>query len=190
MVSSMSIKSSSLSVLSALLIVTGGVGFTLFSSVSPTASVQAQTAQKAEQFFRDMNGIRGISRYDRGAEYNGQCVTLVVRYLQDVYFGGDRRSRAYGHGKSVAQNLAKKHPNLFQFVTEGTPKRGAIISFSGGSYGTKYGHVGIVLETQGNSIKMMESNHDNRGTNSRVRIAWKEMDASVKGWADPIGALP
>jgi surface antigen len=176
--------------LSAVLVVTSGVGFNLISALSPTALVQAQTAQKANQFFRDMNGVLGISRYDRGPEYNGQCVTLVVRYLQDVYFGGDRSSRAYGHGKSVARNLARKHPDLFQFVTQGTPKRGAIISFSGGSYGTTYGHVGIVLETQGDSIKMMESNHDGKGATSRVRLAWKTMDASVRGWADPIGNLP
>jgi surface antigen len=186
----MNIKSGSLSVLSILLVVTGGIGFNLFNSVSPIASVQAQTAQKAEQFFRDMNGVRGISRYDLGAAYNGQCVTLVVRYLQDVYFGGDQSRRSYGHGKSMAENVAKKHPDLFQFKTSGTPKRGAIISLKGAGYGTKYGHVGLVMATDGESFTILESNYDNRGALSTVRVSGWKTRAGVVGWADPISNLP
>ncbi len=145
---------------------------------------------KANTFFNWAVGQRGISRYDLGPEFNGQCVTLVVRYLQDVYFGGSRASRAYGHGKDVARGVANQHANLFQFKTSGTPKRGAIISFLGSGYDGYYGHVGIVLETSGTSIKILESNYDGRATQSVVRISdWKSR-AGVIGWADPINALP
>ena len=144
---------------------------------------------KAEKFFQWAVGQRGITRYDRN-DLNGQCVTLVIRYLQDVYFGGDRSARAYGHGKDVARGVANSHPNLFQYKTSGTPKRGAIISFLGAGYDSNYGHVAIVMETSGNSIKILESNHDGRGTQSVVRISdWKNR-AGVVGWADPTGNLP
>lgn len=144
---------------------------------------------KAEKFFQWAVGQRGITRYDR-SDLNGQCVTLVIRYLQDVYFGGDRSPRAYGHGKDVARGVANSHPNLFQYKTSGTPKRGAVISFLGGGYNSTYGHVAIVMETNGNSIKILESNHDGLATQSVVRISdWKSR-AGVVGWADPTGNLP
>jgi surface antigen len=148
------------------------------------------TPSKAEKFFTWAPGQQGISRYDLGPAYNGQCVTLVVRYLQDVYFGGDRSFRAYGNGKDVARGVANQHSNLFTFKTSGTPKRGAIISFLGSGYDSTYGHVAIVLETSGTSIKILESNHDGRATLSVVRVSdWKSR-AGVIGWADPINALP
>jgi surface antigen len=152
----------------------------------PTPTVNG----KAENFFRSMVGVKGVSRYDLGWDYNGQCVTLVVRYLQDVYFNGNRSFRAYGDGKDVARGVASQHPNLFQFKTSGTPKRGALISFSGASYGTRYGHVAIVLETSGDSFKVLESNHDGLATQSVVRVSdWKNR-AGVVGWADPVSNLP
>ncbi len=144
----------------------------------------------AESFFNWAVNKTGVSRYDLGSEYNGQCVTLVVRYLQDVYFRRDRSSRAYGHGKDVALGVSAKHPKLFQFKTSGTPKRGAIISFKGARYDATYGHVGIVMETSNSSIKILESNYDGLATRSVVRISdWKSR-VGVVGWADPIGNLP
>jgi surface antigen len=139
-----------------------GRGYVASAVVSgyPSRGNCATSNGKAENFFRSMVGVKGVSRYDLGWEYNGQCVTLVVRYLQDVYFNGDRSARAYGHGKDVARGVAGQHPNLFQFKTSGTPKRGAIISFLGSGYDGYYGHVGIVMETSGDSIKILESNYD------------------------------
>jgi surface antigen len=113
-----------------------------------------------------------------------------VRYLQDVYFNGSNAARAYGNGKDVARGVASQHPNLFQFKTSGTPKRGAIISFLGSGYDGYYGHVGIVLETNGDSIKILESNHDGLGTQSVVRVSGWKSRAGVVGWADPVGNLP
>jgi surface antigen len=147
------------------------------------------TNSKAENFFRTMVGVQGVTRNDRN-DLNGQCVTLAVRYLQDVYFSGSRTPRAYGHGKDVARGVASQHPNLFQYKTSGTPKRGAIISFLGGSYDRTYGHVGIVLERNGDSFTMLESNYDGRGTQSIVRISGWRNRANVIGWADPVGDLP
>jgi surface antigen len=79
---------------------------------------------------------------------------------------------------------------LFQFKTSGTPKRGAIISFLGSGYDGYYGHVGIVLETSGDSIKILESNHDGLGTQSVVRVSGWKSRAGVVGWADPVSNLP
>jgi surface antigen len=148
------------------------------------------TNGKAENFFRLMVGVKGVTRYDTTA-YDGQCVTLAVRYLQDVYFNGSRASRAYGNGKDVARGVASQHPNLFQFKTSGTPKRGAIISFAGGGiYDNYYGHVGIVLDTNGTSFTMLESNYDGRATQSVVHVSGWRNRAGVVGWADPVGNLP
>ena len=147
------------------------------------------TQGKAETFFKWAVGRTGIARYDLGSGYNGQCVTLVARYLQDVYYR-DQRALFLGNGRSVANSVASQNPGQFQFKTSGTPKRGAIISFLGGGYDGTYGHVGIVLETNGTSFKMLESNHDGRAQQSVVRISDWRGRSGVVGWADPIGNLP
>jgi hypothetical protein len=47
-----------------------------------------------------------------------------------------------------------------------------------------------VLETSGDSIKILESNHDGLGTQSVVRVSGWKSRAGVIGWADPVGNLP
>jgi hypothetical protein len=164
------------------------------------APVKNETSgnQKAADFFAWVNGQPGIARRD-AASFNwdtrGQCVTLVVRYLQDAYFNRSTAYRAYGDGKDMAAGVARQHADLFEPVTRnGLPKRGAIISFPGPL--TQWGHVGIVMESRmsGNvrQIRMLESNGDNKGPNSTVRIGnWINIDGSnngyagVNGWTNP-----
>jgi surface antigen len=186
----MKIKFISLSIVSLLLVMTGGLGLNLIHAISPlTVPVQAQTTSKAESFFSRMVGVKGVSRYDT-ADYKGECVTLVVRYLQDVYFNQDSSRRRYGHGKDVARGVARQHPDLFTYRTQGTPKRGAIISFLGAPYNDTVGHVGIVLETRGNTFKMLESNRNGQAPNTRVEVSGWMSYKGVVGWADPVGSLP
>jgi hypothetical protein len=158
-----------------------------------------------EQFFNWANGRVGIDRLDaaefrkRGDffNYNGQCVTLVVRYLQEVYFTGSGKTayRGYGHGKDMAWGIANQHSNWFEgYTRNGLPRRGAIISFPGPT--SQWGHVGIVLQsrTLNNGVRqfqMLDSNSDSKGPNSRVRTTdWINIDGwnvygGVNGWTNP-----
>ena len=144
-------------------------------------------ASKAEKFFASVLGQRGII-HPTNRSLDGQCATLSSVYLQNVFIGGS--FRAYGNGRDVARSAANARPDLFQFKTSGTPKRGAIISFLGSGYNATVGHVGIVMETNGTQIKILESNHDGLGKNSVVRISGWKSRAGVIGWADPINPLP
>ena len=144
-------------------------------------------ASKAERFFASALGQKGIV-HPTNRSFDGQCATLSAVYLQNVFIGGN--FRAYGNGRDVARSATNAHPNLFQFKTSGIPKRGAIISFLGAGYDGTFGHVGIVMETNGTQIKILESNHDGLGKNSVVRISGWKSRAGVIGWADPINPLP
>ncbi|MEB3295536.1 MAG: tectonin domain-containing protein [Synechococcales bacterium] len=150
---------------------------------------------KAEEFFRWANGQYKISRLDNlGWDSRGQCVTLVVRYLQEVFFNKSTAVRAYGHGRDVAGGVASKHPDLFEPLTnQGLPKRGAIISFTSTGKWEVYGHVGIVLESRSfngqRQIKLMDSNKNGGAPNTHVHTTdWINMDqyaGSVVGWTNP-----
>ena len=159
-----------------------------YSNTVPT--VDTQPRGRAGRFFNWARGQRGIARLDR-SDLRGQCVTLAVRYLQDVYFGGSRTRRAYGHGKDVARGVASQHPNLFRYRTSGVPKPGAIISFRGSGYNYRYGHVGIVIDSRPDgSFTMIDSNSDSRHSASVVKVhSWRSR-RGVVGWADPINPLP
>jgi surface antigen len=143
-----------------------------------------------ERFFSWANGQRGISRYDSGSEYNGQCVTLIARYVQDVFLPVNERrvARAYGNGKDTASTLANSSPfNRYfgGFTRNGVPNRGAVISF-GATSGNPYGHVAIVMETQGRRARLLESNADFKNTNSTVtNQRWINLDTgNVAGWTN------
>lgn len=153
-------------------------------SIAPTT--------KAEVFFQWANGQYSISGLDRSG-LDGQSVTLIVRYIQEVFLGRSTTSRAYGDGKDAAYDVANKHPNLFEPVTtQGLPKRGAIISFNSIVPWTRWGHVGIVMEAryQGTQrqIKLMDSNADGRAPNTKVRVTnWIDINSigGTRGWTNP-----
>ncbi|QZZ22430.1 ricin-type beta-trefoil lectin domain protein [Leptothermofonsia sichuanensis E412] len=161
------------------------------------SSLGATGNQQAEAFFRWALGQRAIQRLDRW-QFNwnsdGQCVTLIVRYLQEVYLNRSTAARAYGHGKDVARGVATQHSNFFgPYTKQGLPVRGAIISFPGPL--TQWGHVGIVMESRYfgtiRQVRIMDSNSDSRAPNTVVRISdWINIDGSnayggVNGWTNP-----
>ncbi|MEG5035139.1 CHAP domain-containing protein [Microcoleus sp. AT3-D2] len=152
----------------------------------PTPPVQSQpdpgsggTNQNMEAFFGFAKGKVGITRLDGLYDLRGQCVTLIARYVQEVFLPANQRtvSRAFGHGKDTASVVARMLPNNFGPATSsGLPKRGAIISFPdiGIVGGVRYGHVGIVMESRQLSngqrqVRIMDSNGDNKAVNSTVK---------------------
>lgn len=162
---------------------------------TPTTAVASNFFNNREAFFNWANGQRGIARLDT-TSYRGQCVSLVARYVQEVFLtGADRtRSRTFGNGKDTAGSVANQFSQKFEPLTRtGLPRRGAAISFPGPN--TLYGHTGIVMEARmsGNirQIRMMESNWDLRAENSAVRIGdWVNLDGrnsygGVNGWTNP-----
>jgi len=133
----------------------------------------------SEQFFRSAKGKVGITRFDGYFDLRGQCVTLIARYVQEVFLPANQRKvdRPFGHGKDTARMVSQMFPNNFLPSTNsGLPKRGAIISFPdiGIVRGIKYGHVGIVMESRQlpngqRQVRIMDSNGDNLATNSIVQ---------------------
>ncbi len=155
-------------------------------------SSQGGETQKAEEFFRWANGQYSITRLDR-SDLNGQCATLIMRYMQEVFLNRSTANRAYGHGKDVASGVATQHSNFFEPVTtQGLPKRGAVISFkSTGAY-MQWGHVGIVMESRyvgaQRQIKLMDSNGDGNAPNTKVRVSdWIDINSvgGTLGWTNP-----
>ncbi len=68
------------------------------------------------------------------------------------------------------------------------PNRGAVISFGPTSNPKNpYGHVAIVMETQGRRARLLESNADFKNTNSTVtNQRWINLDTgNVAGWTNP-----
>ncbi|MEA5485926.1 MULTISPECIES: ricin-type beta-trefoil lectin domain protein [Pseudanabaena] len=136
--------------------------------------------QKLENFVRNFVNTRGVARLDRtpGWDSRGQCVTLVARYIQEVYLDGAEKTKSYafGHGKDTARVVASTFSRFFLPVTsEGLPKRGAVVSFPqiGIVKGVNYGHTAIVMESRNlngqRQIRIMDSNSDSRATNSLVK---------------------
>ncbi|MEG5028365.1 RICIN domain-containing protein, partial [Microcoleus sp. AT8-B1] len=137
------------------------------------------TNPNAEAFFGAAKGKVGITRLDGNYDLRGQCVTLIARYVQEVFLPANQRTipRAFGHGKDTARVVSQMLPNSFEAATSsGLPKRGAIISFPdiGIVNGVRYGHVAIVMESRQLSngqrqVRIMDSNGDGLATNSTVR---------------------
>lgn len=165
----------------------------------PLPNCSGQFYQNPEAFFNWANGQRGISRLDTN-DLQGQCVTLVARYIQEVKLPANERTipRPYGDGKDTASVVANNSPfNRYfgAYTNSGLPSRGAVISFRA-IQGNPYGHTGIVMEARNynglRQVKILESNWDNRGSNSTVRIGnWMNIDrdengyGAANGWTNP-----
>ena len=141
-----------------------------------------------EAFFQWANGQFSIARLDR-SDLRGECVTLIARYVQEVFLPANERTipRAYGDGKDTASVLASNAPfnQYFEgFTSSGIPRRGAVISFAA-TPSNPYGHVAIVLEVQGRRVRILESNRDNRAPNTTVTSdRWLDL-SNARGWTNP-----
>jgi surface antigen len=139
--------------------------------------------RKIDTFVNQFNGTRNIQRYDHlgDPDYQGQCVTLVIRYLQDHY-GASRSGMALGHGKDVATGAGNQLSGSFLPISDPSdPIPGSIISFQKGD---PYGHVALVVNSRrdGNLLRItiLESNGDNQALagNSLVRLKDITVNAS------------
>lgn len=154
----------------------------------PLCSSNGNFYRNPEAFFQWANGQFSIARLDT-TNYRGECVTLIARYVEEVFLPSSERtlSRAYGDGKDTASVLASNVPfnQYFEgFTSSGIPRRGAVISFAA-TPSNPYGHVAIVLEVQGPRVRILESNRDNRAPNTTVTSdRWHDL-SSARGWTNP-----
>jgi hypothetical protein len=137
------------------------------------ATTPSSGSMSLEGFLNWANGQVGIQRLDPNTYYlRGQCVSLIARYLEEVFFSPSQKtvSITLGNGGDVAANVANNYSNFFSPLTDqGLPTRGAVISFP------SLGHVAIVLESRQLStgqlqVKIMDSNGDYKDENSTVKI--------------------
>jgi hypothetical protein len=150
------------------------------------------SSEAMEDFFELAKGQTGIRRLDNREDLRGECVSLVARYVQQVFLPKNDYRRttkyavAYGHGKDTARIVATLFNEYFEpFTKTDLPKRGAVISWPGGTHG----HTGIVMESKWKDgkrmVKILESNHDNQRAKSEVRISdWKNIEYA-NGWTNP-----
>jgi hypothetical protein len=135
---------------------------------------QRESKRKVDAFVSSWLGQSGIKRLNTN-ELQGQCVTLVVRYLQDYYKApldppGGLSSTSWGHGKATAYNVGNIYLNdkFFPVSDPNPPIPGSIISFPNHSYSPTYGHVALVIDSQKNGNNLMltilESNTDGKPT--------------------------
>mgnify|MGYP000269720016 CR=1 FL=1 len=133
-----------------------------------------------ENFIRWAVGQKGIARLDpQSWDSRGQCVTLIARYVQEVYLSGSERTRkiAFGNAKDTARVVASTFSAFFlPSTSQGLPNRGAVVSFPdiGIVNRIRYGHVGIAMESRTLSngqrqMRIMDSNGDSQTVNSIVR---------------------
>jgi hypothetical protein len=139
------------------------------SQVQVSQPSQRESQRKVAAFVNFANGQRGITRYDlSGWDYDGQCVTLVARYLQEHY-GADRSNLSLDHGRGTAASVGRQFPNYFLPLSDPSdPITGSIISFP--QIGGGYGHVALVVNSQRSgdnlNIQILDSNGDGTGSNS------------------------
>jgi hypothetical protein len=140
-----------------------------------------------------------ITRHDRltlGTWSDGECVTLIARYIQDVFMNPSDRSQpeqAYNHGYGTASTVS----NLPYFggyttragLSSNPPRRGAVISFMGAGFDANYGHVGIVTryDAATNRIYYIDIGKSQGG----VVVGEKSIsatNAAIQGWTNPLNA--
>jgi CHAP domain len=143
------------------------------SQVQVSQPSQRESQRKVAAFVNFANGQRGIKRYDlSGWDYDGQCVTLIARYLQEHY-GAARSNLSLDHGRGTAASVGRQFPNYFLPLSDPSdPIPGSIISFP--QIGGGYGHVALVVNSQRSgdnlNIQILDSNGDGTGSNSVVTL--------------------
>jgi surface antigen len=153
-------------------------------NTTPPPPNQRASQRKINDFVNQWNGKTGITRYDLGGSgYNGQCVTLVARYLQDHY-GASKTNLVIGNGGQTARKVGTEFSS-FIWDTKDDPMPGSIMSFP--SIGGGYGHVALVVSAQRSgtnlNVQILDSNGDNAGPNSVVRL--RNITVNTQSWTAP-----
>ncbi|MEG5015191.1 MULTISPECIES: S8 family serine peptidase [unclassified Microcoleus] len=169
--------------------------------------VSALTSKKAEEFFTWAKDQKTpISRLDAeairqtGEDYNfsGECVTLIARYIQEVFLPEKQRSSllaGYGNGHQTAQTVANVKPyNQYfegfvepKYLANNPPQRGTVISFKpGNGFHPTAGHVGIVMDYNPvtKEIKYIDIGKSQGGIVTGEKTI-KATDDRINGWTNP-----
>jgi hypothetical protein len=131
-----------------------------------------QSKKNVDAFVSQWNGKTRITRYDLGGDgYDGQCVTLIARYLQD-YYNASKSSLSIENGRGTAASVGRQFPNDFLPLSDTSdPIPGSIISFP--QMAPNYGHVALVVSSQRNgntlTLTILESNMGSPAPNSTVK---------------------
>lgn len=161
-------------------------------------SAASNAPEGLNEFATQMVGTEGVQRADAPKKWQGQCVSLVARYIQDLHLPAHERAqgRSFGDGRDVASNVARDFPQRFGACTQsGLPQAGAVISFEGKGPTSSYGHTAVVMQSRLHNgeaqARTLESNQDNRGPKSVVqRSAWLDLKdglhGSATGWSNPL----
>ncbi|WP_439637941.1 S8 family serine peptidase, partial [Spirulina sp.] len=128
----------------------------------------------------------------------GECVSLIARYVQDVFLPEDQKDKhlgGYGHGHATASVVAGKFPQYFDSYTttnglgSNPPKSGAVISF--GKHAPKFdgnhGHVGIVTSYNSSTkeIKYIDIGNGLSGGIVAGERSISATDYRINGWTNP-----
>ena len=156
-------------------------------STPPPPNTQA-SKRKIDAFVNQFNGTRNIQRYDR-SDLGGQCVTLIIRYLQDHY-GASKTSLALGHGRDVAAGAANQFPgSFFPLNDPSDPKPGSIISFQG--FDPRYGHVALIINSNRDgdflNITILESNADLRAESGDSKVSTRNIRVNARDFSSNYG---
>jgi hypothetical protein len=143
-----------------------------------------------------MSQNQTITRHDRlslGTWSDGECVTLIARYIQDVFMSPSERSKpgqAYNHGYGTASNVSNL-PYFGSYTTRAglssnPPRRGGVISFMGLGFDATYGHVGIVTryDAATNRIYYIDIGKSQGGVVTGEKSI-SATSAAIRGWTNP-----
>jgi hypothetical protein len=141
------------------------------SNAGASTSGVRNSKRKIDAFASQFTGVTGITRYDTKS-YDGQCVTLIARYLQEHY-GASRTSLSLDNGGGTATAVANQFSSSFLPTKDpADPIPGSVISFPNAPYSSGYGHVALVISAQrsGSSLilSILDSNGDGRAPNTKV----------------------
>jgi CHAP domain len=147
--------------------------------------------RKINEFVSKFNGTSNIQRHDAWGDpgLQGQCVTLVIRYLQD-YYGGSHSGMALGHGRNVAAGAASQLSGSFLPLSDPSdPIPGSIISFQG--FDPRYGHVALVTNSSRDgdflNITILESNGDVRALFGDSVVSTRNIRVNAKNYSSSYG---
>jgi surface antigen len=148
-------------------------------------SVQA----KVNSFISRFQGTTNIQRYDLLGDprYQGQCVTLIARYLQE-YYGANRSLLSLGDGKDTAGVVANQFSQYFFPISNPSdPVTGSIISFP--TLAAPFGHVALVISSQRVNnilnITILDSNGDNLAFQGKSVVARRSITVNAINFTSP-----
>lgn len=116
--------------------------------------------------------------HDFDGYYGSQCVDLFRYYHRDVV--GDKQIGGVGGAKNIwTSNEMNRAYNRISRTSQA--QQGDVVIFDG-SWGSGYGHVGIVLEDKGGMLKIINSNSSTVGNGKPTNIVTVRKNGLLGYW--------